>query len=158
MSKSVPWIFLAEIVTDLPLPADAPAVDRCGTCRKCIDACPTQAITEPYRLDARKCIAYLTIEHREAIEPELAEKTGDWLFGCDICQDVCPWNRRAPAQSDDQMQPRFPSASLDVEQLLSWTEEEYRQKLRRSAMKRVKLPMLRRNAENVLRNKETPGR
>jgi epoxyqueuosine reductase len=146
------WIFLGEIVTDLPLPVDAPALDRCGTCRKCIDACPTQAITEPYRLDARKCIAYLTIEHREKIEPGLAEKTGDWLFGCDICQDVCPWNRKAPEQTDETMQPRFPTAALDVEQLLIWTDEDYRLKLRRSAMKRVKLPMLKRNAENVLRN------
>ena len=101
------WLFLGEIVTTLRLPADQPAVDRCGTCRRCIDACPTQAITEPYRLDARKCISYLTIEHRGEVDPKLAEKFGNWIYGCDICQDVCPWNSKAIVATEKHLQPRF---------------------------------------------------
>jgi epoxyqueuosine reductase len=146
------WLFLGEIVTTLRLPADDPAVDRCGSCRRCIDACPTQAITEPYRLDARRCISYLTIEHRGRIEPELAEKFGNWIYGCDICQDVCPWNGRAPAATDEHLQPRFATGTVDLREVMGWTDEDYRRKLRGSAMKRVKLPVLKRNAEIALAN------
>jgi epoxyqueuosine reductase len=146
------WLFLGEIVTTLQLPMDEPAVDRCGTCRRCIDACPTQAITEPYKLDARRCISYLTIEHRGDIDPELAEKFGNWIYGCDICQDVCPWNGRAPAATDEHLQPRFETGRLDLRQVLSWTDQQYREKLRGSAMKRVKLPLLQRNAAIALAN------
>jgi epoxyqueuosine reductase len=148
------WIFLGEIVTTMKLPADEPAVDRCGSCRRCIDACPTAAITEPYRLDARKCISYLTIEHRGEIDAGLAAKFGDWLYGCDICQDVCPFNRRAVITRDPALAPRFVTGTLDPRQVMEWTEEDYRATLRGSAMKRVKLPVLKRNAEIVLRNLE----
>src|SRR5690606_2607721 len=89
------WFFLGEIYLDLPLPVDAPAGNHCGTCRRCIDVCPTQAITAPYRLDARRCIAYLTIEHEGAIDPELRPLIGNRIFGCDDCQLVCPWNKFA---------------------------------------------------------------
>ncbi len=146
------WLFLGEIVTTLRLPADQPAVDRCGTCRRCIDACPTQAITEPYRLDARKCISYLTIEHRGEVDPKLAEKFGNWIYGCDICQDVCPWNSKAIVATEKHLQPRFEAGALDLRQVLSWTETDYRQNLRGSAMKRVKLPILQRNAKIALTN------
>ncbi len=88
------WLFLGEIVTTLALPPDEPAVDHCGSCRLCIDACPTQAIVEPYVVDAGKCISYLTIEHRGEISGKEKENFKNWIFGCDICQDVCPWNQK----------------------------------------------------------------
>jgi epoxyqueuosine reductase len=140
------WILLGEVLTTLALPADEPATDRCGSCRRCIEACPTQAITEPYQLDARRCISYLTIEHRGHIDEELSAKFGDWMYGCDICQDVCPWNRDPPAAADAALKPRWPSGAIDPRQVLGWTEEDYRRELKGSAMKRVKLGMLKRNA------------
>jgi epoxyqueuosine reductase len=146
------WLLLGEIVTTLDLPHDEPSIDRCGTCRRCIDACPTAAITAEYQLDARRCISYLTIEHRGDIEPNLKSQISDWLFGCDICQDVCPWNSKAPLAIAPELQPRFASGSLDVEQVQQWGDEEYRTTLRHSAMKRVKLPILQRNAHIVAAN------
>jgi len=146
------WLLLGEILVTMALPTDESAIDRCGSCTKCIDACPTEAITDAYQLDARKCIAYLTIEHRGEIEPELSEKFGDWIFGCDICQDVCPWNRKAPAANDPAMQPRFASGTLGLEEILNWGSAEYQQSLRGSAMKRVKLPILQRNAKIAQKN------
>ena len=146
------WLLLGEILTTLPLPPDEPATDHCGTCTRCIDACPTAAITAPYQLDASRCISYLTIEHRDEIPPEFHEPIGDWLYGCDVCQDVCPHNRQAPAAIDPALQPRFPSGSLDVREVAGWKEHDYRSRLRGSAMKRVKLPVLLRNAAIVARN------
>jgi epoxyqueuosine reductase len=148
------WLLLGEILTTLPLPHDEPATDRCGTCRRCLDACPTGALTGAYQLDARKCISYLTIEHRGEIEAELARQMGDWLYGCDICQDVCPWNSKALESLDPALRPRFRSGTLDAAEVAGWTEEEYRQALRHSAMKRVKLPQLQRNARIVLDNSQ----
>jgi epoxyqueuosine reductase len=146
------WLLLGEIVTTLDLAADEPMADHCGSCTRCIDACPTQAITAPYQLDARKCIAYLTIEHRGEIAEELRPLMGDWLYGCDVCQDVCPFNRKAPPSGDPAWKPRFPSGTLDTGEVLQWSEDEYRARLRGSAMKRVKLPMLQRNAAIVASN------
>jgi epoxyqueuosine reductase len=146
------WLLLGEVITTLPLAPDAPATDHCGTCTRCLDACPTGAITAPYQLDARRCISYLTIEHRDEIEPELAQRIGDWLYGCDVCQDVCPHNRDAPAATDPALRPRFPTGTLNVEEVLNWSDDEYRTNLRGSAMKRVKLPVLRRNANIVAEN------
>ncbi len=146
------WLLLGEVITTLELPPDEPAVDRCGTCRRCIDACPTSAITAPYQLDARKCISYLTIEHRGDIAADLQPKIGEWLYGCDICQDVCPWNSRAAIATDPALQPRFPSGTADLRQWLSWNQDDYRTTLRGSAMKRVKLPVLQRNAGIVVEN------
>lgn len=147
------WLLLGEVVTTAALPSDEAATDHCGTCTRCIDACPTKAITGPYQLDARKCISYLTIEHRSPIPEDLRPQIGDWLYGCDICQDVCPHNRRAPATSDPALAPRFPTGTLDVREVLGWTPEEYRAGLRGSAMKRVKLPILQRNAQIVAENR-----
>ena len=144
------WILLGEIITTLTLKPDEPAVDRCGSCKRCIEACPTGAITSPYELDARRCISYLTIEHRGEIDPELADKFGDWMYGCDICQEVCPWNRDSPAAVDPALEPRWKAGSLDATRVMDWTEEDYRRELKGSAMKRVKLPMLQRNAQIVL--------
>ncbi len=146
------WLLLGEIITTLDLPADDPAVDRCGTCTRCIEACPTGAITAPYQLDARRCISYLTIEHREEIAEPFHRPIDNWLFGCDICQDVCPWNRRAPVATDPAVQPRFPTGTLPVDEVLKWAPDDYRAALKGSAMKRVKLPVLQRNAQIVAAN------
>jgi epoxyqueuosine reductase len=146
------WLLLGEIVTTLDLPSDDALSDHCGTCTRCIDACPTGAITAPYQLDARRCISYLTIEKRGDIDPELQPKIGNWLYGCDVCQDVCPHNSKATATPHPEFQPRFPTGSLDVTEVMSWTEDNYRSRLRGSAMKRVKLPILKRNAAIVANN------
>jgi epoxyqueuosine reductase len=146
------WLLLGEIVTTLALPPDEPATDHCGTCTRCIDACPTGAIIAPYQLDASRCISYLTIEHRGEIPAELHAPIGDWLYGCDVCQDVCPHNRHAPTTEDPALQPRFPTGSLDVREVVQWTDEDYRARLKGSAMKRVKLPLLKRNAGIVASN------
>ncbi len=146
------WLLLGEIITTLDLPADNPAVDRCGTCTRCIDACPTGAITAPYQLDARKCISYLTIEHREDIPAEFHGPIGEWIYGCDICQDVCPWNSKAIVATDPLVQPRFKTGTLDVDEVLAWQPEDYRRELKGSAMKRVKLPVLQRNAAIMRKN------
>jgi epoxyqueuosine reductase len=144
------WVLLGEIITTLELPPDEPALDRCGSCRRCIDACPTQAFTAPYQLDARKCISYLTIERRDEMPAEFHDKLNGWLFGCDICQEVCPFNREAPATTDSALQSRFDGGRIDLRDLLSWRDSDYQQKLRNSAMKRVKLPILQRNARILL--------
>jgi epoxyqueuosine reductase len=146
------WLLLGEIITTLALPADDPGADRCGSCTRCIDACPTSAITAPYQLDARRCISYLTIEHRGDVAPELQNKIGNWIYGCDICQDVCPWNHRAPSSTDPALAPRFPSGTLDPRDVLTWRPADYQRALRHSAMKRVKLPVLQRNARIALAN------
>jgi epoxyqueuosine reductase len=149
------WLFLGVIVTTLDLapPLDAaelPPPDLCGNCSLCIDACPTGAIVEPYVLDARLCISYLTIELRGAIPEELREPIGRHVFGCDICQDVCPWNRRASATSLPNFQPREREGrslfSPDLEWLISLSEEEFRAVFRGSPLKRTKWRGLMRNA------------
>ena len=146
------WILLGQVITTLPLPVDEAIADHCGTCTRCIDACPTQAITAPWQLDSRRCISYLTIEHRGEIADELKQGIGNWLYGCDICQEVCPHNRAAPAAIDPALQPRFPTGTIGVSEVSTWTEEQYRTALRGSAMKRAKLPMLQRNARIVMEN------
>jgi epoxyqueuosine reductase len=146
------WLLLGEIITTAELEYDNPAADHCGTCTRCIDACPTAAITAPYQLDARKCISYLTIEHRDEIEPALGAAVGEWLYGCDVCQDVCPWNSKAVGTEAAEFQPRMPTGSLDVGEVLNWAPDDYRARLKGSAMKRVKLPVLQRNARIVAEN------
>jgi epoxyqueuosine reductase len=148
------WLLLGEIITTIDLPADEPASDRCGTCTRCIDACPTGAITAAYQLDARRCISYLNIEHSGPIPEELHTPISNWLYGCDICQDVCPFNTKAPASGDHLFQPRFPSGTVDVREVMNWTESEYREKLRNSPLRRLKLRVLQRNAAIVARNLE----
>jgi epoxyqueuosine reductase len=149
------WLFLGVILTTLDLAgpsavAERPAPDLCGNCTLCIDACPTGALVEPYVLDARRCIAYLTIELRGAVPPEWREPIGRQVFGCDICQDVCPWNRRAPATPLPQFQPRERDGhslfSPELEWLVSLTEEQFRAAFRGSPVKRAKWRGLVRNA------------
>ncbi len=148
------WLLLGEVITTAELQPDEPGIDRCGTCTRCLDACPTGALDAPYQMDARRCISYLTIEHAGAIEPSLAAMLGDWVYGCDICQEVCPWNTKAPAGSDPALQPRtaLASGSLDPAEVLSWDADRFAAVFRRSAVKRVKLPQLQRNARHVLEN------
>jgi epoxyqueuosine reductase len=143
---------LGTVLTTAELPVDKPATDRCGTCRRCIDACPTGAITEPYKMDATRCISYLTIETAGEIASPLKEQMGNWLYGCDICQDVCPWNREVPTSLLPEFQPRFLNGAIDIPKMLEWDDDSCRIAIRRSAMKRIKLPILRRNAEIVREN------
>ena len=152
------FFFLGEIVTTLELQPSVPMADRCGACTRCLDACPSGAITEPYKMNATRCIAYLTIEHRGAISQELQPLMGDWVFGCDVCQDVCPYNRGAPPTSEaryelDDRNPLVPRPLL--EPLLAWTPQQWRQCLTGSAMKRATLDRLRRNADIAYRNAKT---
>jgi epoxyqueuosine reductase len=156
------WFFLGVLLTSLELtpslaPAEAPPADLCGHCRQCLDACPTQALVEPYVLDARRCISYLTIEHRGSIPEELREPTGRHVYGCDICQDVCPFNRKALRSSLANFEPRGLATrhSLlepSLEWLASIDEQEFRQFFRASAIKRTKWKGLVRNACIALGN------
>jgi len=140
------WLFLGVIVTSLELSPDLPAPDRCGSCTRCIEACPTDAIVAPYELDSNRCISYLTIEKRGAIPEELREGMGQQVFGCDICQDVCPWNRKAPATNKPEFQPREGLVNPALAWLAEISTEEFREKFRGSPIKRAKQSGLRRNA------------
>lgn len=143
------FFFLAELILDLELEYDGPVKDYCGTCTACMDACPTEAIPEPYVVDGSKCISYFTIELKEEIPTEVKGKFENWIFGCDICQDVCPWNRF----SKPHQEPRFlPHPDLEKMKKEDWQEisEEVFQKLfKKSAVKRTKLPGLQRNIRFV---------
>lgn len=142
-------LFLGGIITTLPLAPHAnPITDHCGTCTRCIDACPTSAIT-PYSVNASRCISYLTIEHRSEIPAELHAPIGEWLFGCDICQDVCPHNSPRPEGAEvgtpsPEYAPRH--AAFDLLGVLGWSEDDHRAAFARSALKRAKLDMIQRNA------------
>ena len=150
--KSGSWLFLGCILTDLQFDYDTPAPDRCGTCTRCIDACPTGAILEPYVLDSRKCISYTTIELRGGIPETDRPGIGHHLFGCDICQDVCPWNRKAPMSGVQSFQPRPDLFWPELERLLDFSEDEWRQRIRGTAMKRAKVKGLLRNLMVVAGN------
>ncbi len=128
---------LGELYTDLPLPADAPAKDRCGTCTACIPACPTGAITAPYELDARRCISYLTIEHHGAVPEELRSAIGNRIFGCDDCQLVCPWNKFAQVAAEPDFRVRHRLDGPDLVGLFAWSEAEYLEKTEGSALRRL---------------------
>ena len=143
------WSFLGSIVTTLDLPASKGGKDYCGNCTRCIDCCPTQAIISPYKLDASKCISYLTIEHKGSIPHEYREAVGDRVFGCDECLDVCPWNKWAKITNETQ----FAVRSLpDLKTILAWGEEDFKSNLVASPIKRVKLNGLKRNVALVLGN------
>ena len=131
------WFFLGELFTDLPLPVDEPGGAHCGTCRACLDICPTGAFTGPNSLDARKCISYLTIELRGPIPEELREPMGNRIFGCDDCQIVCPWNKFARISAEADFEPRHQLDSVGLAQLFAWTEDEFKERTAGSAIRRI---------------------
>jgi epoxyqueuosine reductase len=131
------YFFLGELYTDLPLPADAAASDHCGTCTRCIEACPTGAIVAPYRLDARRCIAYLTIELHGSIPQEFRAAIGNRIYGCDDCQLVCPWNKFARVSAEPDFRVRHALDSRGLTELFAWTEEEFLRKTEGSAIRRI---------------------
>lgn len=146
------YFFIGAIVTTLAIAPDEPSVDHCGTCTRCLDACPTNAFPSPYEMDASRCISYLTIERREAIPDEFHAAMGDWIFGCDICQEVCPFNRDAPITREPAFAVRPPAPRPPLREMAEWGVDDYCNQLRGSAMKRAKLPMLQRNARIALDN------
>ena len=140
------YFFIAELIVDIELEEDIPINDYCGTCTKCIDACPTEAIVKPYVVDGSKCISYLTIELKDQILPnEFKDKMDNWMFGCDICQDVCPWNRFASAHNETQFNPHPDLLKLTKKEWNELSEETYQNLFRKSAVKRTKLSGLKRN-------------
>lgn len=148
------FYFVGELIIDLELEYDSPTTDHCGTCTKCIDACPTQAITEPYVVDGSKCISYFTIELKDKIPTEFKGKFDDWIFGCDICQDVCPWNRFSKAHSEPLFNPHPELLSMTKKDWEEITEEVFKDLFKKSAVKRTKFEGLKRNIE-FLSNQES---
>ncbi len=149
------YFFLAELIIDLELEYDQPIRDHCGTCRRCIDACPTDAISpEGYQLDASRCISYFTIELRDAIPETYRGKFENWMFGCDICQEVCPWNRFSTPQREAAFEPQPELLSMTKREWIELTEETFRKVFRKSAVKRTKFAGLKRNIAFL---QEKPG-
>ncbi len=151
------WFFLGEIALDVDLPEAEPAVDRCGTCRRCLDVCPTRAIVEPYVLDARRCISYLTIEHRGPIDRELRALFGNRIFGCDDCQDVCPWNVFAAPSPHPEFRPRDGNLAPLLAELLALDEEGFRRRFKGSPVKRARRDGFVRNVAIAIGNSGDPS-
>jgi epoxyqueuosine reductase len=152
------YFFLGALLLDLHLRPDPPhAAQHCGTCTACLDACPTGAFTGPGNLDARRCISYLTIELRGAIPTELRAPMGDWVFGCDICQEVCPWNRKAPPGAEPLLEAALPSGRIELVELLEMDEQEFRRRFRHSPLGRPRWQGMRRNAAIALGNLGDPA-
>jgi len=146
------WLLLGHLLTSLPLPPDQPADPLCGRCSRCLEACPTAAIVEPFVVDARRCIAYHTIENRDAtLPPAIAANLHGWVAGCDICQEVCPWNQQPLASSPDpELQPRPWMLRLDGEEALAWSDADWDERLRASALRRIRPAMWRRNLKAAM--------
>lgn len=152
------WVFIGSLLLDIELDPDPPmAEDHCGTCTACIDECPTGAIVEPYVVDSRRCISFGTIEFRGETLPDGITKDLDgWIYGCDVCQDVCPWNRFQEPSNERRFEPRNQETSLDLAMIADLTHEEYLDRFRGSPMKRAKLSGLKRNAAALLECDNTP--
>lgn len=147
------WFFLAALLTDLQLEYDQPSqTDHCGSCRACLDACPTDAFPEPYVLDATRCISYLTIELQGPIPHAHRHSMGDWLFGCDVCQEVCPWNRKAPVTDRAEYQPRLGQNPVELLALFELTDEAFRERFRHTPLWRARRRGLLRSAAIILGN------
>jgi epoxyqueuosine reductase len=148
------WLLLGHLLTTLELPPDSPAEPLCGRCSRCISACPTGAIRQPFVVDARRCIAYHTIENREAtLPPAITASLQGWVAGCDICQDVCPWNQPAPPPSGEpDLQPRPWLLNLRPDEALRWSDAEWDEHLRASALRRIRPWMWRRNIRSAMRS------
>lgn len=153
--KAGSWFFLGEILTDLPLPIDTPETDHCGTCRACIDVCPTQAIVAPYELDATRCISYLTIELRESIPEQFRKAMGNRIYGCDDCQLVCPWNKFARLTSETDFTARHGLDGPKLVELFAWTEAEFLARTEGSAIRRIGYECWLRNIAVALGNAPT---
>ncbi len=151
------WFFLGEIYTDLPLPPDRPQNNHCGNCSRCIEVCPTAAIIAPYRLDARRCISYLTIEHPGEIPLPLRQKIGNRIFGCDDCQLHCPWNRFARHSDEPDFTPRHNLDAPELTQLLQWNEETFLERMAGSPIRRIGYSRWQRNLAVALGNSGTPA-
>ena len=136
-SKTGSWFFLGELYVDLELPIDAPATNHCGSCQSCIDLCPTKAIVGPYQVDARRCISYLTIELKGSIPQEFRSLIGNRVYGCDDCQIVCPWNKFAQTSKEDDFAPRAQVTDKKLEELFTWTEDEFLRNTEGSAIRRI---------------------
>jgi len=149
------YFFLGEIYTDLPLPADAPLADHCGSCRKCLDVCPTGAIVAPYRVDARRCISYLTIELKGAIPLELRALIGNRVYGCDDCQLACPWNRYAQVSGEPDFRVRHGLDDAELAHLFAWTERRFGERMAGSAIHRIGFERWSRNLAVGLGNAPT---
>lgn len=143
--KAGSFYFVAELIVDLELEYDSPTTDHCGTCTACIDACPTEAIIQPYVVDGSKCISYLTIELKDNLPLEFKGKMDDWMFGCDVCQDVCPWNRFSKPHSEPLFNPNKELLNMDKNDWEELTEETFRKVFQKSAVKRTKYSGLTRN-------------
>jgi epoxyqueuosine reductase len=141
LDRSGSWFFLGEVYTDLPLPVttneESPAEEHCGSCRRCLDVCPTGAIVAPYQLDARRCVSYLTIEHKSAIPEDLRPLIGTRVYGCDDCQAVCPWNRFAQPSAEPDFAPRRDFERAKLVELFAWSESEFDERTRGSAIRRI---------------------
>jgi epoxyqueuosine reductase len=148
------WFFIGVVLTTAELEHDAPLPDRCGSCRACLDACPTQAFVAPYVLDARRCISYLTIEHRGTVDPAFHEAVGSWQFGCDLCQSVCPWNRKAGVTREPAFFPAAPYPG--AESVLTMSDEDFRRQFAGTALLRPKAAGMRRNAAIAIENARRP--
>lgn len=147
------WLLLAALLTDLDLEPDSPhETSHCGTCTRCLEVCPTDAFPAPYVLDARKCISYLTIELRSPIPTELRDGMGNWLFGCDLCQDVCPWNRKAPITSEPAFQPQPDLRPADALAILKMDRDQFETRFAQTPLERPGFDGLRRNAAIVVGN------
>ncbi len=142
------FFFLAELIIDLDLDYDNPfPTDHCGSCTRCIDACPTNAIVAPYKVDGSKCISYLTIELKNEIPTEFKGKMDNWMFGCDVCQDVCPWNRFATVHNEENFKPKEELLGLSKSELLDMTDEVFKKVFKNSPVKRTKFTGLKRNID-----------
>lgn len=146
-SKAGSFFFIGELILDIELQSDGPTTDHCGTCTACIDACPTQAIIQPYVVDGSKCISYFTIELKDAIPTSMKGQFDDWAFGCDVCQDVCPWNRFSKPHSEPQFNPHPEMLEMTKQDWEELTEDVFKKVFQKSAVKRAKFSGLKRNIE-----------
>lgn len=148
------WIFLGVIITNIEFESDIPSIDMCGNCTKCLEACPTNALIAPYQIDSNKCISYLTIEYKEKVDESLINKFDNWIYGCDICQDVCPWNKKfAQVTKFSEFYPRSFNLNPNLFTLRSIKLEEFNKMYKNSTIKRIKYRKFQENVENILKRK-----